>query len=304
MNRAVQLTLLLLYVGLALPAAYGQENCTLQTMTGTYAIQERGSGLNFDPSTMISFPYFSGRYAAFGNVGEVTFLPNGNGEGFYWIYAGAINGGNWALHEGLKAVPVKVRITEMNRDCTGKIKYDAKFDVISATIEERFILLDNGREFRSVPSLIANGIDNLAWLGEGHRISGVNSCGPQTAYGSYLLSCENLVDLSEFNLDGVNADTFMIRADVSLTGEYAGKLYEKLGPWSVDGLGVNGTMAVNPDCSYSSTLVIPSINASFDIRGVFFNGGKEYYGMSVRNPAQGMVQEVKYSLCRGTRIGQ
>ena len=42
----------------------------------------------------------------------------------------------------------------MNPDCTGKIRYTVNLTGISATIEERFFVFDEGREIRSVPILL------------------------------------------------------------------------------------------------------------------------------------------------------
>lgn len=289
---------LLVCLGLACPVVQANEKCSLQTMTGTYAFYDkRASLLNFDPFNPAYLPYFVGGIAPFVTVGEVTFTPLGVGDGFYWISIGAINGGE-------KPIPVHVTITEMNEDCTGKFTYTVNLPpfIPSATIEERFVLFDNGREYRSVPTSITGGIDTLAWFGVGQRIrkpgEPVHSCGPQTASGTYLLTAENIVLRSLH--EGV-FDTLFIREDVSLTGNYTGTLYEKNGPDSIDTLPVFGTYTVNANCSFSSTLkfyVLGTHDLVTIVRdGIFFNEGKDYYALAI-DPG------VPYSIAHGERITQ
>jgi len=292
MNRTLKLAVLLLCLCVAVPALYAKDTCTLQTLTGTYAVYEKGASsfLNLTPPSS-QFPYFSGITAPFVNVGEVTFSPDGIGTGFYWIKIGALNG-------GFAPIPDSVTVTEMNPDCTGKISYAVNLPGISATIEERFFVFDEGREIRSVPTSIQQGIDTLAWFGVWRRISKssqpVHSCGPQTAHGTYVLTAENIVNTEQGNV----ADALFIREDVSLTGDYTGTLYEKLGPLSVDGLPVTGKYTVNPDCSFTNVMVvvIQGVPVTVTIDGVFYNGGHDFYALA-------MDLEVPYSFIQGQRIG-
>jgi hypothetical protein len=277
----------------AVPAAYSQGTCSLQTLAGTYAIFEKGASSILDPASNPSvFPFLTGATAPFVNVTELTFSPYGVGEGFFWIRIGALNG-------GLKPIPVHVTVTEMNRDCTGKLQYVVNLPNLSASIEERFFLFDEGREFRSVPMSIQGGIDTLAWTGTGHRISKsgkpVYSCGPHSAQGTYLLTAENLVAIDPHT---ALADALFIREEVSLTGDYKGTLYEKLGPIPVDGLPVSGKFTVNPDCSFLSTLIVTvnGTTSTIPINGVFFNEGKEYYALAIDDG-------IPYSFAQGKRIG-
>jgi hypothetical protein len=172
-------------------------------------------------------------------------------------------------------------------------------NIPSATIEERFIVFDNGREYRSVPTSIEGGIPTLAWIGAGHRIrkpaDPVDSCGPQTAHGTYLISAENLIPV-----DSTSAftDTILFRMDIAMSGDYTGMLYEKLGPLSVE-LPVSGKFTVNPDCSFSwdLDLVINDVPAAVGIRGVLFDEGKELYGLA-------MDEGIAYSFPQGERVTQ
>ena len=292
----VTLAILLVCLWVAVPSAYAHERCSLQTFTGTYAFYERGSSLILDPSQQ-PFPlHWAGAVATFVNVGEITFS-RGVGDGFYWILLGALNG-------GLDPIPVQATITEMNPDCTGKFTYVANLPGgLSATIEERFILFDNGREYRSVPTTIVNGVSTLAWIGTGQRISRSRNkpqfCGPHTARGTYLTSVENIIDLDPTT---AFADSVLLREDISMTGDYTGTLYEKLGPLPPIELPVWGTTTVNPDCSFSTDLNVEGIPSPIVIKGVFFNEGKEYYGLAIIDLGNG--SPFMYSLAQGTRIGQ
>ncbi len=298
MNRTLKLTALFLCLCAAASAAYAHDKdkhdeCSLQTLTGTYAVYEKGASSLLNPTTPNYFPFFPGITAPFVNVGEITFSPDGVGTGFYWIKIGALNG-------GFDRIPDSVTVTEMNPDCTGKIRYTVSLPGLpaAATIEERLFLFDEGREFRTVPTSIQQGIDTLAWFGVGRRISKssrpVHSCGPHTAHGTYLLTAENLVDSGQ----GIFADALFIREDVSLTGDYTGTLYEKLGPIPVDGLPVTGKYNVSPDCSFTSTLVVPiqGTPATVYINGVFYNEGQDFYALATD-------VGIPYSFAEGKRIG-
>ncbi len=292
--RVFMIAGLLICLGITVPTADAQGKCSLETMAGTYAIYDKGSSLVLDPSVQPIPIHWSGALATFVAVGEVTFTPDGVGNGFYWIRIGSLNG-------GFDPTPVQVSIIEMNEDCTGKFRYSINLpgSPLETIVEERFILFDNGREYRSVPTSIQNGIPTLAWIGVGRRIrkpsEPVNSCGPQTAHGTYLISAENIVAPSP--TVGF-ADTVLLHLNVSMTGDYTGMLYEKYGPLPVE-LPVWGTFTVNPDCSFSQSLnvIIQGTLATIGIRGVYFNEGKESYGLA-------MDEGIKYSFAQGTRISQ
>ena len=298
LNKIILVTMAgLLLCCVAVPAAYAQGKCSLRTFAGTYAFYEKGSSLLLDPSQQLLPLHWAGSVATYVNVGEVTFSPQGVGNGFYWILLGALNG-------GLDPIPVQVTITEMKEDCSGKFTYTANLPGgLSATIEERFILFDNGREYRSVPTSIVNGVSTLAWIGTGHRISKSARkpwfCGPQTAHGTYMLTAENIIDLDPKT---AVADSLLIREDVSLTGDYTGTLYEKLGPIFPIELPVSGTTIVNSDCSFTTNLNVEGIPGPIVIKGVFFNEGKEYYGLAIFD--QGNASPFMYSFAQGIRIGQ
>jgi hypothetical protein len=273
-NRTLELIALLLCCCVPVPALHAKDTCSTQTLVGTYAVYEKGASsfLNLTPPPS-QFPFFAGITAPFVNVGEVAFSPTGVGTGFYWIKS-----------EPWTAVSTR--------------KYIVNLSGISATIEERIFVFDEGREIRSVPTSIQQGIDTLAWFGVWRRISKsnrpVHSCGPWTARGTYLLTAENIVNTEQGNV----ADALFIREQVSWNGDYTGTLYEKLGPLSVDGLGVTGKYDVNMDCSFRNVMVvaIQGVSVTVTMKGVFYNQGHDFYALA-------MDLEVPYSFIEGKRIG-
>jgi len=298
-NRILKFIVFLLCVCVAVPAAYAQRNCSLQTMVGTYAMHEIGASDFLDPTQQLYPLHFGGATAPFANVGLVTFKPNGIGNGYYWITIGQLNG-------GFDRIPVKVTITEMNADCTGKFTYVANLPGgLSATIEERFVLFDNGAEFRSLPTTIQNGIATLAWLGSGYRIAKSSEpptfCGPRTAIGTYVLGIQNII-LDQPTI--AIADTILIREDISMTGHYTGQMFEKYADHPPVETWVKGKVTVNPDCSFTSRLQIPEYYVNIVGKGVFFNQGKEFYMLVPGDPNLPLDEQwLKYSFVYGKRVG-
>jgi len=310
MRTRIVAVVLLFWFAVAAGAAHAQERCSLQTFSGTYVSVDRGSSTTIDlSSTGVLGPapglppsppaWVAPGIVPFINIALVTYTPDGIGDGYFWMSAGS-------LRATLEPIPLHITVTELNEDCTGKFRYTLANGV---TIEERIIVFDNGRQYRSVPTTIASpGIPTLAWIGTGHRISQgsapVNSCGPQTARGSYLMSFDAIAKSGLYPTMAV-AEMGLLRTDVSMAGDYTGVLYEKYGAASIDGRPVWGTVTVNPDCSFASTLNVEGLAGSTELRGFFFNEGKEYYGMGILNPTKPPEpSSIKYSFCHGTRIGQ
>ncbi len=293
MNRTLTVAAVLLCLGLAIPAAYAQGPCTEQTLTGTYAFYEKGSSTILDPNATPPYPYhWAGAVAPFLTVGEITIGPDGVGHGYFWYRVGSLKG-------GLEPTPVETRLLEMNEDCTGK--FSATFTLVpgqpSETIVERIIVFDNGRQYRAIP--ISEGVPTLTWIHEGHRISQLgespNTCGPQTAKGRYVLAAENFIQF--YPSWPIFSDVALLTWDVSMTGDYTGTLYEKLGPYGDIVLPATGKINVNPDCSFIGelNLTISGKSSTGPIRGVFFDQGKKFYALNMN---------AEFSFALGERIGQ
>lgn len=267
--------------------------CNLQTFTGTYALYEKGSSSILDPNSQPHPYHWAGAVAPFLALGEVTMGPNGIGEGFYWIRIGSFN-------SGPDPVPLELTITEINEDCTGKWQF--VFDLLGTpyTIVERFVVSDNGREVHSIPT--ATGVPTMAWIGEAHRMSKpgelLGNCGSHTAKGKYLMAADNLVRLGP---NPILSDAVLLLLDIANSGDVTGTLYEKLGPTGNIQLPVWGTLTVSEDCSFTSSLnaVVQGNPTTIPLRGVFFDEGKEFYGLNVNARTVG----TQYSFGHGKRIG-
>lgn len=290
---------LLACLGMFLPVAQANEKCSLQTMVGTYVFNEQGSSLITDPASQPFPVHWSAAIAPFVTVGQVTFAADGRGDGFYWIHVGTLSG-------GLDPTPMQVNIIEMNADCTGKFRYSVTLPgAPSATmIEERFVLFDSGREYRSVPSFIGpSGIPTLAWIGTGRRVSKpddlLKSCKAENIHGTYVITAENIVQsplLPDGKVGGFT-DIIVFLLNLSMTGDYTGSIFEKLGPISFEGT-IFGTITINSDCSFSWDLNVKDITtAPIRVRGVFFNDGKEFYSLALE-------EGIDASFAQGIRVGQ
>jgi hypothetical protein len=306
-TAAVAVVVLLAWLGVGVPAAQAQGNCSLQTFAGTYASFDRGSSVTIDLSSqgvLVPAPgaptsplaWLALGIVPFVNIAVVTYTPDGIGDGYFWMFSGPVRA-------TLDPIPVHITVTELNENCTGKFQYTL---ANGATIVERFVVFDEGRQYRSLPQ--SGGIPTLAWIGTGRRISNgsapIDFCGPQTAHGSYVMTCENIMRTGPFPTKAVS-DTFIMRIDVSQTGEYTGLLYEKYGATSVDARPVSGTVTVNPDCSQAGTLYVEGTAGWVEMRGVFLDRGKELWAMGIKNPAKADdAQNIQYSFCQAVRIGE
>lgn len=293
--------LLSIFFFVTAPLVVAQAECTLQTVSGTYAMYEQGFSLVASLATTTP-SWAAPSLIPFGNITEITFDDNGVGEGFYWLWRGA-------LRADIDAAPEHALITELNPDCTGKIEYQVPVpgSTVPATIPERIIVFDEGREIRTVPLTIANGIPTMAWLGEGHRIIKGNgpptNGGPQMVSGTYIATCQNIVT-SPANPAIAVADAFILRLDVGMNGDFTGQIFEKMGPASIEGHSVWGRFDVNPNCSINGTLLFDGIPGTILTRGVLFDGGKQLYITGVYNIGKPADQQgLKYSMCHGTRAG-
>ncbi len=219
-----------------------------------------------------------------------------------WVHAKHV-GVHWAgavasFKGGLDATSFDLTVIELDGDCTGKLS--ATFRLVPGqppvTVVERVIVFDNGRQYRAIP-VSGGGISTLTWINEGHRNSKPgeppSTCGPQTAAGRVVLGAENLVQF--YPSWPLFSDVVLLTFDVSMTGDFTGTLYEKLGPYGGIVLPATGTIHVNPDCSFRGelNLTIAGKSTTGPIRGVFFDQGKKSYVLNM-NP--------QFSFAQGERI--
>jgi hypothetical protein len=278
----------------AAPAAWAQP-CSLQTVTGTYAIQvtarsEVGSLVNIEGYGPI-YELLSGSAVL---VGQITVGANGTTVGTYWgIYV---------------AVPIPVTpftgTIQVNADCTVEV---AENDGTA----DKGVVLDNGKEIRFI-----------TWEGEGtnlttwYRISPANgqgpSCGQQTYRGTYVERCEgySFFSLGEGQLPGVATSSALMvysARDGVLTGTYHGKVYGYPDAKLTES-GLAGKYTVNPDCTIDKIYTFGFLPPGYTIkaRGVLFDEGRQGVGLPMGvydgdgNPA-GMIGPLT---CQSVRLSK
>jgi hypothetical protein len=291
---------LLMCFGVTVQAAHAQEVCSSRTLVGTYAFQEKGSSTIIPSLTpLAAVPnHWAALIAPYDVMGLVTFPPEGDGEGFIWVRSGAVNSGSFKL-------PLQIQ-GSMNANCTGDFTATVTLPPGSTPSTETIVghsfASVNGQDFYTIPTSASDPF--LAWIGVGHRIgkggNAAETCGPETAQGTYLVTAENIVPNP--GLPSVPAEAFsdaiLLRMDVSMSGEVTGVLYEKFGPVPFNDSDVTGTMTVNADCTYSLELTFKrgSTDVTPEIEGVFFNQGKGLYGV--------FVSGFPFSVVQGERISQ
>ncbi len=271
---------------LSLPALYGQGNCTLTNIVGTYAFSFTGA------SAMITGPasdafHWDALYAPIAGVGIYTIKPNGTATGKYWLVAGVIN-------LGLNPVPWDAVIT-LNSDCTGTMQ--SSFN--GAVLKEQFVVIGNGREIHAVATQTAMPTGN--WHTRAYRING--SCSQNKVRGNYLFECKNLFPLPvppacSRHLRGA----IHIRMNIAAGGDYTASVYGKVGPDNTP-FDAFGNIKVHDDCTAEGTLATAFLPTISHAKGVFFNEGKQGFWLPLvmELPDKSTVNQ-PYGYCTITQI--
>jgi hypothetical protein len=280
MKCTFSLRVLLLCLVLSFSAAYGQGNCTIRTIVGTYAFNFTGSSAIVTGTAPDPF-HWNALYAPIAGVGVFTVRsafprPGGTADGSYWIMAGGMNLG----HDPLEPTPLHATIS-INPDCTGVMEYSFGPYAVS----EQLLILDNGAEMRSIA--VQTAVPTSTWITTSRRIDG--ACTQNKIVGSYLFSCKSI-----FVLDPTStfAGASLIRMNISRDGSSTGTFMAKFGPAIVPATQVSGAFKVNADCTAEGTLDFGvGQNAA---RGVFFNEGKEGYWLPLVNNPGAVPQPYGY----------
>jgi len=264
-KRTYSFGVLLLCLVVSFSAAYGQGNCTIKTIAGTYAFNFTGSSTIVTGDAPDGF-HWNSSHAPIAGVGVYTVKPDGTADGSYWLVAGAMN-----LGDPLVPTPFHATIS-INPDCTGLMNYYYK----SYPMSEKFMVLDNGNEIRSMA--VQTAVPTSTWNTTARRVGG--ACTQNKVVGSYLFACKSI-----FALDAANifAGTSLMRMNISRDGSSLGTFTAKFGPVNVPDTQVSATFKVNDDCTAEGTLNF-GVGQSV-AKGVFFNEGKEGYWLPlVLNP--------------------
>lgn len=280
MKCAFSLGVLLLCLVVSFSAAYGQGNCSINTIVGTYAFNFTGSSAIVNGAAPDGF-HWNALYAPIGGVGIFTVQrsfprPGGTADGSYWIVAGAMDLG----HSPLEPTPFHATIS-VNRDCTGVMNYSYGPYAMS----EQMVILDNGDEIRSIAAQTA--VATSTWITTSRRIGG--ACTQNKVVGSYLFSCKSL-----FLVDPTHifAGASLIELNLAGDGKSTGTFTGKFGPQIVPPFPVSGVFKVNADCTAEGTLDF-GIGQNI-AKGVFFNEGKEGYWLPLVNNPGAIPQPYGY----------
>jgi hypothetical protein len=284
MKCTFSLRVLLLCLVLSFSAAYGQGNCTIRTIVGTYAFNFTGSSTIVTGTAPDQF-HWNALYAPIAGVGVFTVqssFPRGGGtaDGYYWLIAGAMN-------PGLTPTPFHATIS-VKPDCTGAMNYTFG----SAPMSEYMLVLDNGNEIRSVATQTA--MPTGTWITTARRVGG--ACTQNKVTGSYLYACKSIIPLDAANTFAV---AFLMPVNISSDGNFTGTFTGKAGPAPLIETPVNGTVKVNADCT--AEVALNSQGSQSVARAVFLNEGKEAYLVPlVNNPGGPQI----YGYCDITQIAK
>jgi len=283
------------------PAAFGQGNCSMQTIAGVSAFQVSGS-LTVTTAALPGTPAWSATYAPIALAGTLTFSPSGKVEGSYWGFIGSSS-------TGLNPLTLHGQILELKPDCTGLVRYTTPGLVggVPVTFTERFVVLDNGREVHSIKTSTDNPQLNLAvWHTNSRRIrhseTALGSCGQQMLQGIYVARCTGLENPGSGGLP-LFASSSIFRVAISHSGSYAGQLYMSVAGTSFESP-ASGVFTVKSDCTIEGTLQTPLFPGVTNVaRGVIFDEGREGFFLPLVNngPAPGQVTPNKFATCDLTR---
>jgi len=267
-KRTYSLGVLLLCLVVSFSAAYGQGNCTIKTIAGTYAFNFTGSSTIVTGAAPDGF-HWNALYAPIAGVGVYTVKPDGKADGYYWLVAGAMNLGP----NPLDPTPFHATVS-VNPDCTGAMTYSFG----DYPMSEQLLVLDNGNEIRSVA--LQTAVPTSTWITTSRRVGG--ACTQNKVAGSYLFSCKSLNALDPAN---TLAGATLIRMNIARDGSSTGSFTLKIGPIVVQDAPFSGAIKVNDDCTAGGTMIIPGVGQN-TARGVFFNEGKEGYWLPLTGTPQ------------------
>jgi hypothetical protein len=285
-GRLVAIFVLVLMV--VAPAARAQAPCSIQTVTGTYAVLTTGvsaSGNVFESPLGPAYQLHGGAAVL---VGHMTVASDGSVAGTYW-----------GVYVAFPIPPTTFTAqVSVNPDCTGEVT-DETGSV------DKIVVLDNGQEVRAI-----------TWAGFGtsvgtwHRITRASDvaprCGQHTLQGTYAERCEGFALTDDLGSLATTNSLFVFSArDGALNGTYSGKQFGF--PDTLIESAVSGTYSVNPNCTANVTLSLDALPPGLAIkaRSVLFDQGKQGIGVPFGIYAgDTMVAPMGPLSCQLVRIGQ
>jgi opacity protein-like surface antigen len=259
--RGKLIAALVIVLAAAAPAVWAQP-CSIQTVTGTYAVQVTGRSASGTLNVPYSFYELQGGQASL--VGQVTIAPSGAYTGTYWgVY----------VMMPIQPTPFAGWVS-VNPDCT-----------INDSGTDKGVVIDNGKEIRFI-TWQGGGTNISTW----YRMSPANgqgpSCGQQTFSGTYMERCEgySFFSLGEAQLPGVATSTSLLlysARDGVLTGTYRGKVFGYPNQPPLVESALSATYTVNPDCTIEKVYSLGFLPPGYVIksRGALFDEGRQGVGL-------------------------
>ncbi len=254
------------------------QECSLQSIVGTYAIRYTGESflgdMPFPPGTAptaSALPVHSpGLYAYGVIVGVMTIKPDATMNIRYWSTIGSWSSMRTgvSMAGSIKSIGLERTAGGVELGCVGLAEY-APFEN-APPHRDRFFVLDNGREIRSMP-FDTPAFPTVATMGVARRITRAGDpaprCGAQTARGSYLLSCPGPLFNPSGEVKTVGSMAF-IHLKLQENGVMTGVLHNRSAnvytPVQVD-----GGLVVNPDCTGEAWFVAPEFVPGAVLKSMF-----------------------------------
>lgn len=254
-----------------------QAPCSLQTITGTYAIKGTGEAFVGQGPGPVPYPSIAGALTPVALVGIVQIHRNG-----------AVTGSFWANSYGQP--PMKVESWDgtisLDASCMGDWSYMVELPgPVYLPVQEKIVVLDQGKEIRSVSMKHPNPF--VVWDMTARRISGSlvtgGKCRQDMSKGTWVNVCRSYVQAPGTPM--VVAMAGMIPLTMDALGNFEGTFYAKMGPQSFE-TPVEGTVTVHPDCYADLKMVVPAWGgAGSESALVLLDEGKEAWSLLTHNVA-------------------
>ena len=287
--RGTLLGVLVVLFVIVAPVAHAQPPCSIQTVTGTYAVQTTGWSASGSVNDLLGYgPVYDLVGGSAVLVGQATIAANGTYKGTYWgVYVAA----------PIPTTEFTGQIS-INPDCTGESSDLGGIDEL--------VVLDNGKEIRAITKT-AFGTIISTW----YRMTPANgqgpSCGQQTFSGTYMERCEGYSLVAGDPPGVATSNVLMVYSarNGSLTGTYKGKVFGFPEQWRESGL--SATYTVNPDCSIEKVYAFGFLPPGLTVKahGVLFDEGKQGVGLPMGIYAgDTLAMPVGPLTCKSTRLGK
>lgn len=267
MKHLVVLSVVLLLGAAAVAGA--QAPCSVETIRGTYAWEMTGQAFDGGLSGETlpgGIPMLEGTVFPVHMTGVMTVGRGGSAEGSYAGLFGLVPLGYPT------PLPVVASFT-VHSDCTGEMRAPNGF---GGTNTDKFVIIDNGQEIRSVGMSGAPFAWQFTMVRIGRADEQAATCGRNTVRGRYVMRCQGFEGApgTPPSYAGVLP---MFVLDVAADGAMTGRQYAR--DHTLEGLSVAGTVAVRSDCTTLMTVRTEALpGMTILATGVFYDNGKEGFG--------------------------